>query len=620
VGQPILAAAAFQAVFRYSAHASSLSLDLMLDSMRQLAALAAGACIVAAQQAPDEVRVSAHVYTPPQLRLTAQAQLVQLEVVVRDAHGQPVSGLKQADFEILDEGKPRAIAAFSVETRGHAPAPEAAATPAPSTTASMGAPPAVPPPAPPRSTLLFFDDQHATGGELQRTQAAAKRFVQDGLGPGARAAVYAASEGLTLDFTADADAIAAAIDKLRTHQRVSENGLQPCPRITPYQAYLIVNNLDYTALNAAIAEANQCRNATVGAGVTSSIPKGPRMIPTSPTAIAVRAQAEATWQMAREISLTSFDAIDNAMALLAKAPGSRVLLMVSTGFLSGMLDAVRDAAIDRAIHAGIVINALDAKGLWSEGVGRAFGQDAQTYKGFPIQTFIFEATSVGSRNDALNAVMEEFAAGTGGLFFHNNNDLVGGFAQLAAVPETAYLLAFRPDEQGAAGKYHKLKVRLTPGTHDYVQARPGYFAPANPPAEAKTELRKLDQEAIAADTLAEIPVQLTGSLSKTEKGAPVLSLLIHVDLAKLKFTESSGRQTQKLAFIGALMDANGNLVTAKEGAMELALKPETLARMQASGVNAALTLSAPPGPYRVRIVVQDAEGKLAALSQAVALP
>ena len=71
------------------------------------------------------------------------------------------------------------------------------------------------------------------------------------------------------------------------------------------------------------------------------------------------------------------------MARLAREPGTRVLLMVSTGFLSGMLDAERDAAIDHAIHAGIVINALDAKGLWAEAAGRTFGHDAQTYKGFP---------------------------------------------------------------------------------------------------------------------------------------------------------------------------------------------------------------------------------------------
>jgi len=594
----------------------------MLDSIRPLVAFAACVFIAASQQT-DEVHVSAHVYTPPQLRLTAQAQLVQLEVVVRDAHGQPVNGLKKSDFEILDEGKPRDIAAFSMQTHGPAPAPGLAGAP-PSTTVSMMAPPRVNPPPPLRSTLLFFDDLHAGSGELQRTQAAAKRFVKDGLGPGARAAVYAASAGLALDFTSDADELTAAIDKLRTHQRMSENGLQSCPRITPYQAYLIVNNLDNTALNAALAEANQCSNATVGAPVASPIPKGPSkgggMIPASPKAIMVRAQAEATWNQAREISIAAFDAINDAMALLAKAPGSRVLLMVSTGFLSGMLDAQRDAAIDRAIHAGIVINALDAKGVWSEGAGRQFGQDAQTYKGFPIQTFIFEATSVGSRNDAMNEVMAEFAAGTGGLLFHNSNDLAGGFAQLAAVPETTYLLAFRPDGEAAAGKYHKLKVRLIAGSHDYVQTRPGYFSPPKPPAEAAAAPRKLDQEASASDTLTEIPVQLSGRLGKTEKGEPTLSFLIHVDLAKLQFTPRDGRQTQKLEFIGTLTDAQGILVSAKEGAMEMAWKPENLARMQASGVNAAITLSAPPGPYRVRVVVQDAEGKMAALNQVVEIP
>src|ERR1035441_9499051 len=81
--------------------------------MRGLGWFAACALIAGAQEA-DEVRVSAHVYIPPQIRLTVQAQLVQLEVVVRDSRGQAVSGLKQGDFEILDEGKPRAMTAFSV--------------------------------------------------------------------------------------------------------------------------------------------------------------------------------------------------------------------------------------------------------------------------------------------------------------------------------------------------------------------------------------------------------------------------------------------------------------------------------------------------------------------------
>jgi hypothetical protein len=49
--------------------------------------------------------------------------------------------------------------------------------------------------------------------------------------------------------------------------------------------------------------------------------------------------------------------------------------------------------------------------------------------------------------------------------------------------------------------------------------------------------------------------------------------------------------------------------------VDLALKEETLTRLTANGVKARLTLGAPPGQYRVRVVVQEAEGKLAALDQ-----
>jgi hypothetical protein len=69
-----------------------------------------------------------------------------------------------------------------------------------------------------------------------------------------------------------------------------------------------------------------------------------------------------------------------------------------------------------------------------------------------------------------------------------------------------------------------------------------------------------------------------------------------------------------------LLDEKGEMVTAKEGTMELALMPENLARMKAKGVNAELTLSAPPGPYRVRVTVQEANGKMAALNQTVVIP
>jgi VWFA-related protein len=608
-------------VSRYGENEESGPDSYILEFMRWAGVLAAGAVMAAAQQT-DEVRVSAHAYTPPQLHLTAQASLVQLEVVVRDARGHAVGGLKQGDFEILDEGKPREIAAFSVVAREPAPAPGPAntATPAESVPAGVTLPTA-----PLRSTLLFFDDLHEAPAELQRTQIAARRFIKDGMGPGARAAVYAASEGLVLDLTADAAALSAAIEKLRSHQRISENGLQPCPRITPYQAYLIDNNLDRSALLAALLEAAACMNTDSTATDTSVYTRGSTLSGSAaagkdPNMAVVVAQASQTWQQVRADSQTSFDAINHALGLLSRAPGTRVLLMVSTGFLTGLMYADRDAVVDRAIHAGIVMNAIDAKGLWSEPPGRPFGQEAQTARGFPTATFVFETTTIGSRIDAMNEAMQEFASGTGGLFFHNSNDLAGGFAELAAVPETTYLIAFRPDTEGAAGQYRKLKVRLAAKNDDYVQTRPGYVTAANAPAATQTEARPLDQQVLAPDVLTAIPIQLFQQPGKAANGDPVVSLLIHVDLAPLKFTQHNDRHVQKLIFIGALFDTAGKMVAAKEGAMDLALKDETLARLTASGVNARLTFAPPPGPYRVRLVVQDADGKLASLNQTVEIP
>ena len=287
--------------------------------------------------------------------------------------------------------------------------------------------------------------------------------------------------------------------------------------------------------------------------------------------------------------------------------------MVSPGFLSGMLDAELDATVDRAIRASVVINALDAKGQWAETPGRSFEEGHMM--GLPLQTFAFEIQTMGSRNAAMNAVMEETTSATGGLFFHNSNDLLGGFSVLAAAPETTYLLAFRPDKEGTTGKYHKLRIRLTSLKNHYVQARPGYFAPANAPTVSASG-RSIDQEVLARDVLKEIPIDV-GEETRPGKGDAVVTLMIHVDLATLKFTQREGRSIQKLTFVGALLDAAGNIVTAKEGEMELALKKETLAKLTASGVSAGLRLSASPGRYLARIVVQDADGKMAALNGAV---
>ena len=72
--------------------------------------------------------------------------------------------------------------------------------------------------------------------------------------------------------------------------------------------------------------------------------------------------------------------------------------------------------------------------------------------------------------------MSELADGTGGTYFHNSNDLEGGFQSLTATPEYVYLLEMSLQNVKQDGAYHSLKVKVNDGSLQ-VRARRGYFAP-----------------------------------------------------------------------------------------------------------------------------------------------
>jgi VWFA-related protein len=543
------------------------------------------ATILRAQQ--PEVRVSSRTYTPPPpYALRVESRLVETGVVVRDQEGRAIAGLNKGDFKILDDGKEREITAFAVETSSRAGPPPALPPSAPSAVVDPPRVPARPPAAAkPRYVALLFDDVSTRQGDLSRTRLAAVRFVKEGLRPGDRAGIFTTSETAVIGFTAEKPNLIEAIEKLQAHPRMSEDGVMPCPRITPYQAYLIIN-LDLPALQAAIDEANSCAEA---------IPQPPTILPNAAsgglTMQLVRAQAEQTWDQARIISQFTLDEIQHVVDILAKLPGQRVLLLASSGFLAGTLEYEQNRIIDRALAAGVVINALDAKGLFADTPVRTPDQ-LMYLTALPTSTAVFEATTLGSQLQELISPLSYLAQSTGGLFFHDSNDLNLGFQELAAVPEVTYLLGFRPGEI-REGRYRKLSVKFLRKGYYTVQARRGYFAAkAQPPAPHPRQ--KLDQEVMADDVLAGFPATVTAEPGTSPDGHPLVWVAVHVDLRKLTFTNKVAHHLQRLTFVAALLDAQGKLVTTKEGRMDFELTEATYARLIESGVNAKLALEAAP--------------------------
>jgi VWFA-related protein len=558
-----------------------------------LAALAALACLglAAAQSiAPDEMHARTVPYVPPPpVRLRTEVDVVEVPVVVRDGQHRAVAGLTRNNFEVYDTGVRQTITAFS-EQRFTSPVD-----------AGGGAKPAVVPAAPagpkgeprPRFVTLCFDDLNMDALSLKPVKEAAERFVKTALAPADRVAVVTVAQQQDSDFTADVPKLVEQIAKVTNHQRSNDDTVQQCPHIRPYEAYLIANNLDNEVLQAKIGECSACYHA-----------------PCPPNQ--VTSMSETIWEHALSNSKNTLRVVEGLVDGMAKLPGERMILLASTGFLTGNLEADQDRLMAKALHAQVVVNTLDAKGLY---VINPTG-DASAPAGWVLPSArVVETKNAERAAQAQDDGMAVLASGTGGAFYHNNNDLALGFRRLGMVPEIMYVLGFSPSGVAADGRFHSLKVQLAAGQRYSLQARLGYAASSANAAVPSAPPSKLDSEAMASDTITDLPVRFTW---EQWAGPPGITMVAHLDLDRLHFETNQGRRGQKLALVGVLLDSRGGFVAGKRSELDLNLTDATFAQLAKAGFTVSMTLEAPPGSYAVRGVVEDAlEGKLTAASGAV---
>jgi VWFA-related protein len=570
---------------------------------------------------PGEVRLSSHPYVfQPAIRF--ESRLVQLEVVVRDSHGRAVSGLTRDNFAVFDAGNKRDLTAFSVETfnatvdtspnsvslTSDATARRTASAPKSLSQNSVSG----------RWIGLLFDDINTAPGDLAHAKIAAARFIKEAVRTSDSIAIFTTSPGTVVEFTNDPAAILAAMTRVQSHPRAAPGGLALCPRMTAYEAYEVMKG-DPSAMKAKVVEACSCGGPSCD--YLESLPDGDFMnlTPTGgvriPTELltAVLAQAEQTWNQARFASQVTLNAIKSSLDQLARRAGKRMLLLASAGFLSGTLDQEQDSIINEAVRANVVINSLDAKGLYAEAPGPPLNETVESVALSPI---VFQMRTLGDRLDELDSSMARFAESTGGLLFRNNNDLDLGFHQLGLLPDCTYLLGFDPAEDG---KYHKIKVELKNVSHDFLQVRPGYFAPGKSPAEqpgAANKADDIDAEMRGSAEKSDLPATITEKFGTSSSGSSQLTIQTHIDIQKISFDPQQDRRVQKITFVAALFDPQGKFVTGKQAEMALALKPESFDRFSKTGINGVMQLEVPSGSYRLRVVVQEAmHGSMSATSK-----
>jgi VWFA-related protein len=192
--------------------------------------------------------------------------------------------------------------------------------------------------------------------------------------------------------------------------------------------------------------------------------------------------------------------LKNIIQTTGSIPTQRTILLISDGFnlvpgreLIGIARAYfpnnpwfrfteRDAQpqlnelLRLAQRYNVVIYGVDSRGLYppaATGLGDAShsGEARQQYTRALNEMMQDEDTVAWENGSAL----AQLASATGGIYFHDNNDLLAGIHRAFDDDRERYVIAYSPSNASADGRYRNIRVEVRGGNFK-VHAKAGYWA------------------------------------------------------------------------------------------------------------------------------------------------
>jgi VWFA-related protein len=536
----------------------------LITAIVSAAIAAAGASTLA--QAPQQ-----------QPTFRAGVELVEVQAVVTDAQGNPVTGLTQNDFEVVEGGKPQTIAAFStveipIEREERVLYSPTAIEP---DVLSNDRPEG-------RIYLIAFDDIHPT--QALRARRFLRTFIERYVGANDVVAIGYFTVGAreSQEFTSNKRVLLRQLDKFTGNIPGESSG------------------------SAALANAQANAQAAAAGGDAEQT--------------ATQAQAPA------QPSLSSLDGLDvearfrlrnrmksfrDIVEYLAKVPGQRKsLLYISTGIgdaVSAVIDyqggvmpiELEDAhvAIRAAATGNVAIYPIDPRGLQADGGGEFTSFEETQSAATPAATRLAEISNARMLADT-----------TGGFAFINQNNFEQALTRLVRENSSYYVLGYYSTDDRRNGRFRRLQVRVKrPGLQ--VRARTGYLAPRGRPAETR-ETRQPDKPspispatstALANGVPARgLPLRMFAAPFKSAAKEATVALVLNVDVAALELTEQDGAFTGTLELTSVATDDRSRTLGGEYHTMSLKLRPETVTRARTTGLQVLGEIRLPPGRYQVR--------------------
>jgi VWFA-related protein len=257
--------------------------------------------------------------------------------------------------------------------------------------------------------------------------------------------------------------------------------------------------------------------------------------------------------------------------------------------------AVNDM-LEQFRRADCVIQAVDIGGL------RASGDDAT---GLPR----------GSGQDSLFLL----ADGTGGELFKDANNLGEQLDRVLERTDVTYLLTFQRADLKPDGAYRKLRVKANLPSGARLSHRSGYYAP-----RPFRDLHPLEKNLLASDGIAsaaprrDLDLQVLAAPFRAQSQLAYVPVIIEVGGRSLLAGQSNDKLNVELYTYVSNDRGEMKGFFSQVVALDLAKTRQTVL---ATGLKYYGHLDLPPGQYRIRVLVRNAEtGKTGVESIALAVP
>jgi VWFA-related protein len=513
-------------------------------------------------------------------------------VFVTDKNGRAVPGLTAADFEVEDGGKRTSVAAFQAVDAGSSAGGAAGAS---RVVEGAGR----------RQFLMLFDMGFSTPVGLNKSRKAALDFLKQGIGPRDLVAVAVLGGGeprVLVGFTSDTAQLQEAVASL---------GMTKGERLRD-------------PLGLAWDLGVEVQETTGGLQVVADPGPDPEV-----TRDMFYLRQRADQEAYRRLVVGHVGGLDALAKLLNSVQGRKQVVLFSAGFdqsvVGGAVGAARQAS-NEAVTEGRLWE-VTTEGHFGDASAR-LGLD-QLFRDLGASDTVIHTVDVGGLaggGDVSEATrtelgrgrdsLAELAAGSGGMFVKEVNDVSAALHQVVEASRYFYVLGFAPRESTKPGRLHKLAVKVKRSGLK-VSHRPAYVQPeaagASDPMAARLSAGDAIAKGLSGGAFA---LHALAVPTRTAEGTPLLSVAFEVDGPGL-LTGAAGKKLS-LEVYGYVLDPAGRIVDALGATPTLDLN-RLESHLREGRLQILTVFRSPEGDADLRFLVRHAaSGRTASLRMPVA--